>query len=88
MTEAEKRESLPKQIKALLSDGAEMTASQINEKLGGTYKASEISRTLCHLRNSGVLARRHIEREGALGPKKVWVNRLVDTNSETMGEAA
>lgn len=88
MTEAEKKESLPKQIKALLSEGAEMTASQINEKLGGTYKASEISRTLCHLRNSGVISRRHMEREGALGPKKVWVNRIADTSSNTEREAA
>lgn len=88
MTEQEKKESLPKQIKAILADGVEMTSGQIQERLGGTYKASEISRSLAHLRNSGYITRRQIEREGALGPKKIWANKLADTNSVAEGVQA
>lgn len=88
MTEQEKKESLPKQIKALLGNGEELTSGQIQERLGGVYKASEISRSLAHLRNGGSITRRQIEREGVLGPKKVWANKLADTSSVAEGVQA
>lgn len=88
MTEQEKKESLPKQIKAILMAGEELTSGQIQERLGGTYKPSEISRSLAHLRNSGTITRRKIQREGLLGPKEIWANKLADTSSVVGGVQA